>query len=301
LIKANVIRAVSATTADATGLHVSAAGSKLVNLVIGGKAIPITPSPNTTITLPGIGKVTLNEQIPIANGTTVCLTVNMIDVDVLVAQAGLTVGTRIIIGHATSGLAQTSGADDEVIGGSSFATAVRIGGLVVSSPTFPAVLNIGIGCGSVLNGTSTDTGVGVQIPGIISSGTLSQTATGALNGSLAVGDTTSSIEHLSILGGLVKANVIKAESNAVATPTSSAFSAAGSQLVGLSVGGKTIPINVAPNTHISIAGLTIWINRVIRTANSLEVRMLEVTGFSKQSPVNGGFLDIVVADAKTQT
>src|SRR6266571_1578831 len=66
LIAATEVKAVSTTSNDATGLHVSSTGSTFVSLVVGGTAVTATPAPNTVLSLSVsgqvVGTVTLNEQ-----------------------------------------------------------------------------------------------------------------------------------------------------------------------------------------------------------------------------------------------
>ncbi len=59
-------------------------------------------APNTTLALPGVGYVILNEQIPTGDGvTTTGITVNMIHVVLQNALTGVQTG-EIIVGSATS-------------------------------------------------------------------------------------------------------------------------------------------------------------------------------------------------------
>ncbi len=85
LITAELVVAMSTSYGNGTSATSEATGSTLVGLSIAGSGIPFdevfTPAPNTTINLPGIGSVVLNEQI--AGGDhikTSSLTVNMIHV-----------------------------------------------------------------------------------------------------------------------------------------------------------------------------------------------------------------------------
>src|SRR6266700_2351683 len=100
----------------------SAYGSSFENLVVAG--VPVTTgdaavAPNTQMSLPGVGYVVLNEQIPTGDGVTSSgLTVNMIHVylqsitggtvDPLTGQVIggiLTTTGEIIVGSATSSVA----------------------------------------------------------------------------------------------------------------------------------------------------------------------------------------------------
>ncbi len=84
--------------------NVNADGSSLANLVVNGVQVD-NPAPNTQMSLPGVGYVVLNEQLPTSGG----ITVNMIHVVLQQAVLGLlgnVIGYRttgnIIVGSASS-------------------------------------------------------------------------------------------------------------------------------------------------------------------------------------------------------
>jgi len=102
-----VVAVASSWIGNATGSD--GEGSSLANLVVNGVSVD-DPAPNTTMALPGVGYVILNEQIPTGDGvTTAGMTVNMIHVVLQQPILGLlgqvigyqTVGD-IIVGSATS-------------------------------------------------------------------------------------------------------------------------------------------------------------------------------------------------------
>src|SRR6266446_409345 len=80
-VAAQLVVAMSSSTADGSAARSTAEGSTLIGLSINGSTpVDVTPSPNTTIPIPG-GAVILNEQIPEGDGVhTSALTVNMIHV-----------------------------------------------------------------------------------------------------------------------------------------------------------------------------------------------------------------------------
>ncbi|HEV2640932.1 MAG TPA: choice-of-anchor P family protein [Actinocrinis sp.] len=82
----------TATPAGATGSGLIAGG----NLSLLGIATPLNAAaaPNTTVTIPGVGSLVLNEQT--TDPATGILTVNAVDVTI-------TGGTELIIGHAACG------------------------------------------------------------------------------------------------------------------------------------------------------------------------------------------------------
>jgi len=81
VVAARLVVAMSTSTADGSTATSTAEGSTLIGLSINGSApVDVTPSPNTTIPIPG-GAVILNEQIFEGDGVhTSALTVNMIHV-----------------------------------------------------------------------------------------------------------------------------------------------------------------------------------------------------------------------------
>src|SRR5712691_555729 len=80
-VAAQLVVAMSSSTADGSTARSTAEGSTLIGLSINGSTpVDVTPSPNTTIPIPG-GAVILNEQIFEGDGVhTSALTVNMIHV-----------------------------------------------------------------------------------------------------------------------------------------------------------------------------------------------------------------------------
>jgi len=88
-----VVAMATSTTGDA-----NAEGSSLANLVVNGVQVD-DPAPNTRMSLPGVGFVVLNEQIPTSGG----MTVNMIHVVLQSTLLGIPRTTgNIIVGSATS-------------------------------------------------------------------------------------------------------------------------------------------------------------------------------------------------------
>jgi hypothetical protein len=81
LVTAKLVVAMSSSTADGSTARSTAEGSTLIGLGINGSTpVDVTPSPNTTIPIPG-GAVILNEQTFEGDGVhTSALTVNMIHV-----------------------------------------------------------------------------------------------------------------------------------------------------------------------------------------------------------------------------
>ncbi len=269
LITADVVKAVSTITHDAGGFHTSAAGTTFVNLVVAGSTISANTAPNTRIELVGLGHVVINEQFAKPQS----LTVNGIHVYITQANVlNIPLGTQIIVSHAFSTLSGPG--IHGTLDGSAYGTSARVANVITSGKT--AV--VGMPCLGTKGAQKTNQILQVQLPGVFSVGEVVDTAQGTVNATSATGETTSTIQAVNVLSDLVKANVVRADARASKVNGTLSFSDSGSSFVGLSVKGfAQINDNVAPNTRLTIEGLgTLWLHRVIRTGNSIEVRMIEL-------------------------
>jgi hypothetical protein len=102
VVAAQLVVAMSSSTADGSAARSTAEGSTLIGLSIyGSTPVDVTPSPNTQIVIPG-GTLTLNEQILEGDGVhTRALTVNMIHVVLKDPLTG-TITTDIVVSSAHS-------------------------------------------------------------------------------------------------------------------------------------------------------------------------------------------------------
>jgi hypothetical protein len=300
LISAQEIKAVTTTTIDSSGvLHVSSAGSNFNNLVILGHVYNGTVTPNTRITLPLLGYVVLNEQVSNVGTSTASLAINMIHVHVTGFNLlGLQIGTEIIVSSATSGIINVFA--PAIVTGGSFATQVT-GQPLTSAATAPEALPcLGTG-GTIL----TNTLAGLSLPSILSSGTVTDTVESSLSGLASSGITTSTVQNLNLLSGLVSASVIRAQTNTFINGSTHYLISGSGQFVSLAVAGHPeINDSVPPNTSVSIAGLgTLYLYRIINNSpapHSVEVRMLEMVVTQTNLlglPIG---LDVIVGDANQQ-
>jgi hypothetical protein len=113
LITAKEVIATVTSSRTASGATSNANGSSFEDLVVAG--VPVTTgdaavAPNTQMSLPGVGYVVLNEQIPTGDGVTSSgLTVNMIHVYLQSAGGllgGVTNTGEIVVGSASSAVGQ---------------------------------------------------------------------------------------------------------------------------------------------------------------------------------------------------
>ncbi len=271
-IKASAVRAVSSTSYVNGKFVLSGAGTELLDLVIAGRNINSTPAPNTRIDLAGIGYVILNEQQKTVNALSAELTVNAMHVFVTVTNnLNVAKGTQVIVAHATSGL---KGPIAGVLDGKAYGSSVTVGKTVKSGPSFLIVMP----CYGTGGNVRDNTGAGVNVPDALVTGTIRNTVQGTVNATIAMGETTSTVQTANVLNGLVKASLVKADAHASSNGSSSTFSSSGSSFGTLVVAGQPqIGPDVAANTVIDLAGIgKLYLRRVIKTSNSIEVRMIEL-------------------------
>ncbi|HLZ63252.1 MAG TPA: choice-of-anchor P family protein [Ktedonosporobacter sp.] len=246
LITATAINTVASSTADSSTAS-SSNSSTFVGLALAGVPIFDTPAPNTTISLPALGSVTLNEQVGPSNSSNATgISVTAIDIKVTVNNIfGLSVGTRILIAHAQTSFNRT--AMPAAVSANAYALYVLVkagSGSVSSGPWSLAE----IGC------TGGDTSVslaGVSVPGIASTGTISDTAFGKITSSSANANSSSAIEEVNLLNGLITADTAKTTALASSNGTASATTT----LLNATVDGISLSANPHPNTVMTIAGL----------------------------------------------
>lgn len=297
LISAQQITAISTTTIDNDGnFQVSAAGSNFNHLVVLGRVYNGNVAPNTRINLPLLGYVVLNEQIPNVGSSNAIMTVNMVHVYITVGNLlGLPLGTQVIVSNATSGMYNELAPG--IISGSSYGTQVA-GSILASSPTAPEVLPCQGTNGVVLINSQ----VSLNLPSILTTGTLTDTVESNLTPSFSSGENTSTIQGLNLLNGLVTASLLRAQVDATVQNTFNVTLTGQDTYVGISVAGHPeITDDIPANTRISLLGLgTLYLKRIINTTNpaGIEVRSLEIVVDENNTyglPIG---LDVIVGDAQ---
>jgi hypothetical protein len=129
----------------------------------------------------------------------------------------------------------------------------------------------------------------VNVLGLASSDTLSSST----SGSGTTSQSQSTVESLSLLGGLIAADLVKSNSSATCSGTT-ASSSGNAELVGLTAAGQSIVVS-NPNLAISLpGGISLVVNEQTSSSGgnsgSITVNALHVTGPS---------IDIVVASARS--
>lgn len=259
LITATAVKAVATVNATASQLNGNSTGSVFTNLVINGNPISVNPAPGTTITVPGIATIKLNNVVVTGNHTKQRnVTVEMLSIQLLVAQLGLPANARIVVAHATAGYVRNQ--LPNLVGGQAYAaTANAKIGSVIQNRIGKAAL-VSIGCDGTNGKTLTNEIASLDVGNVLSIGTGKTTAFGGISGTSTIARTTAKIENTSLLK-VPPLNLPLISFTAITAAVEDKFngsihtrSVAGTQFAGLKVAGINIPVNVAPNTRIDLLG-----------------------------------------------
>ena len=250
MITADAIVAVARTTATATRVTSDDIGTSFVNLKVAGRTISQSISPNTVLALPGIGTVTLRQTKVVGPaGRTAKIDVNVIAISVTQLNTfGLPIGAKVIAGHASSGFQRA--VVDKTYSGKAFVSFAK--------SDLPGVLSVMSGQTALLSvgclGTGGETRTNETLP--ISSGLVrfsGASTTAFADGGLS--KTTSTVQGLSALNGLITASSLKAVAETKLVGSRRVRSTLGSGVVGLRVLGLPVPVNVPANTRIDLPGI----------------------------------------------
>jgi hypothetical protein len=277
LITADAVKAVSKTIYTQGSGFSFANNSAFVNLRVNGNPVAVTAA-NTTVTLSGIGYVVFNEQKRTVKTNSATQIVNMIHLVVTKSNPlGLEVGANLIVAHAVATVTGPHGAGGPV-DGFSYGTMMQVGSTLKSSPSARAAI-------PCLGGSNDNEILAVNVPNVLSTAQVYDTAQATLTSTYSKGETTSTVHTLNLLNGLVKADVIKADAHGTFDGSTHTFSQSGSQFTSLSVNGQ--PISVVPaNTQISVPNVgTLYLDRVIHGTRSIEVRMIELVVTVANNPL----------------
>ena len=252
-IKVDAVETTNIARATPSGFS-KEAESKLATLTIGGKSYPLESAPNTTIEIPGLAKVVINEQLSNSGPSGIETKVNALKVTLLEDFAGAKLGSTIKL--ASSGINILNGGPSNAIpvGGFCYGLAAKVKAkdIAVAVPPLPFLTIPSVGTGGKRFTNST---ADVDLPqGLLKVGALECSVSGLSEVGSADAFAASEIARVDLFGGLIKADAIKVRSHVSKTPTGSVEEQS-MTFVNLKVGSRKIPLDVKPNTRINVLGL----------------------------------------------
>jgi hypothetical protein len=268
VVTADAVTATAAATKGGAGFATSG-GTTVLNLVVSGTPMA-APVPNTVVPLPGIGTLTVNEQISHVTSSSASMIVNALHIRLGADNPlGLPAGADIVVGHARAALQPKQA---PFLDGMAYASKINAG---VASSGKTALIRMP--CHGTDGATLTNTTAGVEVPLVLTTGTATSTATGTASHAAGDAVTTDTIQNVDLLG-MVSAELVTARAHASKIGGVEKFSTAGSSFENISVMGTTLPPDgVKPNSHYDLPGVgTLYLHRVIKGTHHIEVRMIEL-------------------------
>lgn len=244
-------------TATLKGTEVSrSGGTTFVGLHVQDNKIPINVPRNLTVNIPGLAKVVLNEVTGQLGGDAMIKSIaTSIKVTLLQSFNGLNAGATIEITPTIARILIPTPIDGQAAFGAAYSTRAQIkvsdALKLASAPTSMIIAPAG-----GTNGVDLTNAIAkVNLPGIASVNGLANTANATVTPTRTGSTMTSTIADINLLGGLIRADAVLARARVVSQAGSEPVTTAHSRLVNLVIGGRPIPLSVAPNTVIEIPGL----------------------------------------------
>jgi hypothetical protein len=256
-----------------------AGDTELVGLTINRKKIPISVAHNTTINVPGVAKVVVNQT----EGELTS------DVGAKVRSAGLEItllkpvknykrGTVVVLTPTTAAIGPNVPSEGPPIGGLGYAlkASVNVAGKikVLAGPVAAQYVSGGGTGGKTVEQATAR----VNLAPLAKANVLGTAITASRRIDRGSVEVTARATNLVLLGGAITVDAVSSTSTVNRNRGDDDPTRAGSTtLVGLKIGGQAIKIDPAPNTTINVAGLgTVTLNQQINTADGLLVRALDV-------------------------
>lgn len=268
MITAATVEAESVTSLSKGSFEVDGSGGHFVSLVVAGWPISGRVAPNTSIPLPGVGHVVLNEQTAHIGQLGASLRVNMIHVFVTESTHLADAGTEIIVSSALSHLLASVGN----LKGYGYGTAADLPNGTSQDPTALQ----GMPCHGTDGEVLTSTLESFDGWPAVTTGTMVSTAQGTTGPGFAVGETTSTVEDVDVLDGLVQADAVVAVARLEADLTSLDLEPQGS-FVNLRIAGVAFGDDVPPNTIVPLPGFGyVLLKKQLVVNDRVTTRMIDV-------------------------
>jgi hypothetical protein len=259
------VTAKSSTKRHDSHFALSTAGSGLDKLIVKGHSVRWG---RKAVEVPGVGRILLDQRTKVISRGSA--KISMIAFELVFAQNGLgvPVGTTLVLGDATSGLAR--GASMLGVSGDAYGT-LRTGGSVLSKSSQPVQVGM---CNGTAGMVRSDSVPRWKIPGVLTTGPIVVDVDGATGGQL-TGKASSIVQSLNLYRGFITAKMIRADAS---INTSDGFvpSFKGSQFDELRIDGRRIRGKVRADTHLTFGNIAVYLKLTASSYTGGGITMLEV-------------------------
>jgi hypothetical protein len=277
LIKADAVETVTTATKTPSGVT-STSSTRFIGLTIAGQEYPVNLPKDFNITIPGLAAIVANSSTSytVAGGT--YTTGFGLYVGLLKPFKNVPAAATVLLNPTQSIVVPAPPPSAPQIGGVGYSSMIKANvgpalDLDAGSSAFVATPPGGTDGETIQNATAEVTVPQVLHVAAAKSWTKGKTVPG--HGKVKVNN---ELAGLDVLNGLITADVISAGVVVKKKKSQRVRTRLGSQLLGLTVAGNAIPVNVAPNTRIDLAGVgTLVLNEQVREKWGGYVRALHLT------------------------
>ncbi|MEZ0580572.1 choice-of-anchor P family protein [Nocardioides sp. MH1] len=300
-ITVDAIETKAIASIDSAGNVSRSGGTKLIGVHIKDQNIPINVPKNFGITIPGVAKVVLNEvRGQIGGDALIKSQATGIHITLLKPRDDLSVGANVEVTPTMARILLPTPIDGEPVFGFAYSTRalVHVGNAV---NVLSAPLGLVICPAGGTNGVDlTNATARVRLPGLLDVKGLSNTCNATVTSTDSDETLTSKTAAVNLLNGAITLDAIVATSHVEQHGSDAPIKTVSSQILGLKIGGKPVPVGVDPNTVIEIPGLVrVTINEQTELPfpyNGKAVRALHIEALP-DAPDNIAGVDIEVGVA----
>jgi hypothetical protein len=256
LITAQAIETTATATINAAGEVRRNGGTRLIGVKIGDQRIPINVAKNTAIVIPGVLRVVVNQVRGQLGGDALIKSqATGLHITLLKPRDGLSAGASIELTPTMARILLPVPIDGEPAFGYAYSTRVGVhAGDAVDVKSAPTAVVICPAGGT--NGVDlTNATARVLLPGVVKANALENTANAIVTDRKTDATMTAKIGAVDLLNGAIKVDAIVAKARVIQRGSKPPIKRASSQILGLEIGGKPVPVGVEPNTVIEIPGL----------------------------------------------
>jgi hypothetical protein len=259
-IKVSALDTISKAESNGTDDPTGSTSTELIGLTIAGKKYPVNVPANSGITIPGIARVVINASQTATSGESVITQGAALYVTLLKAQNGVAAGATVIVNPTYTLItpATDTAGGFQLGGGGLGAYAFAHVGDEIEAETgkLGGKMMPPLGTNGV---TLSNTTGRVNVPQLLNVDAIESTVTGISIPALSEATVTSKLADLrlfpSLSGALISAKAIGSTSHVRVEEGETAITEGNLQFINLKVAGNAIPVDVAPNTTINVAGL----------------------------------------------
>ena len=295
LVQAKAIA--STSTSQLSGSSLQSSGATVITgLTIAGLPRTVPAGTDSRIDIPGVATLTFNRQTTTKTSVSQQLTVEALRIDLLEGnKLGLATGS-VVVGSATSGASVPTRFP---AGGQAYGSSVNVGSLVASGPT----AYVGMPCGGTGGAVLKNKLVGLTVPGVVTSSTISSTGQSAERTGSTTAVLSSTVAGINLLGGAVTADAVTVKASTTRTASSLTSSDDGTVITNLKVLGAPVSVSSEANSKVDVAGIgTLTVHKTVKQATGLDVIGLELTLSADRLGVKAGtVVQVAVAKSRVAT